>query len=96
MCIIKTFFGICPNESLVYNNKGNPLLKKNIFLTILEMRHSVPKKILIKINKGIPLFLFRLTSKCFKDSYLLMKNLSQSYLHTYAYTHAYNKKLCVR
>ena len=61
MYIIKTFFGICPNESLVINNKGNPLLKKK--LTLLEKRHFDPKKFLIKINKGIPLFIFCSTSK---------------------------------
>ena len=55
MCIIKFFFGICPNESLVSDNKRIPLVKK-IFSTFLEMRHSDPKKFLIKINKGIALF----------------------------------------
>ena len=56
------------------------------------MRPSDPKKFLIKINKGIPLFFPFLTSKSIKYSYLLMQILSQSYLHTYAHTHSYNKK----
>ena len=78
MCIIKTFFGICPNESLVSNNKGIPLFKKKYFQLFLEMRHSDPKKFLIKINKGIPLFIFCCIFKSINNSHLRMQNQRQN------------------
>ena len=65
----KDFFGICPNESLVINNKGNPLLKKKKKKKLLEKRHFDPKKFLIKINKGIPLLIFCCISKSINFSY---------------------------
>ena len=55
------------------------------------MRHSDPKKFVIKINKGIPLFVFRVILK----SIYACKIKVKIYFRTYTHVQAYNKKLLV-